>query len=84
MQICGETTLELWSPQVQKKATKMIRRLKQLSWEERPETLELFSLEQRRARGGGMIDTHANKQSREKAERIFFPPLTTSKLKVSH
>lgn len=56
-----------------KKASKMIRRLKQLPWEERPETLGLFSSEQRGARGGGGVtDTYTNKHSREKAERIFF------------
>ena len=77
-----EYSIQAWSPyyyakdillleKVQRRATKLVWRLKELSCEERLERLKLFSLEERRLRGD-LIQTFKLLTGKEKVDHEFF------------
>ena len=77
-----EYSIQAWSPyyyakdilllvKVQRRATKLEWRLKELSCEERLERLKLFSLEERRLRGD-LIQTFKLLTGKEKVDHEFF------------
>lgn len=59
---------------VQKRANKMTRGLDCLSYEERPESLEMFHLEKKKKLSGGIIEVYKIIHQVDKVDRRSFSP----------